>query len=173
MARPGIYGDNMEISAFAWEYGCDVKIYQRDFAYIVTGREGGGDGGVEGKGKNVLHIAYHEVLEEAKGNIDAAVSRVWDAEEGGQEESEQQQQQEGEKKEHANKGEDIREKEEVDKTLGEEERIEETETEKSDAQASSESQDSAEKANNVVADTNSVKAAKRSAPKIGAQHQLA
>ena len=60
MARPGVYGDNMEISAFAREYGCDVKIYQRDFAYVVTGGEGGGDDeGGERKGKKVLHIAYH------------------------------------------------------------------------------------------------------------------
>ncbi|PUU74493.1 hypothetical protein B9Z19DRAFT_1103433 [Tuber borchii] len=236
MARPGVYGDNMEISAFAREYGCDVKIYQRDFAYVVTGGEGGGDGGAEGKGKKVLHIAYHtwehyssvrnrdgphtgppnvspvplteegrkeqekrlanssyvqpwmvevvisslpylvdsqkiqEVLEEAKGNIDAAVSKLLDAEEGGQEEGEQQQQQEeGEKKEHADKGEDVREKEEVDKTLGEEERIEETEAERADARGSSETQDNVDKANNLAADTNSVKAAKRSAPKIGAR----
>jgi len=62
MARPGVYGDNIEISAFAQEYGCDVKIYQRDFAYVVTGGEGGG-GGVEGKRKNVLHIAYHVSFE--------------------------------------------------------------------------------------------------------------
>jgi len=68
MARSGVYGDNMEISAFAREYGCDVKIYQRDFAYVVTGGEGGGDegggggGGDSGEGKKkkkVLHIAYH------------------------------------------------------------------------------------------------------------------
>jgi len=59
IARPGVYGDNMEISAFAWEYGCDFKIYQRDFAYVVTGGKGGGCGGVEGQRKNVLHIAYH------------------------------------------------------------------------------------------------------------------
>ena len=59
MARPGVYGDNREISAFILEYGCDVKIYQQHFAYIVTGGEGGGSGGVEEQGKNMLHIAYH------------------------------------------------------------------------------------------------------------------
>jgi len=66
MARSGVYGDNMEISAFAREYGCDVKIYQRDFAYVVTGGEGVGDEGGggrgdsgEGKKAKVLHIAYH------------------------------------------------------------------------------------------------------------------
>ena len=110
-----------------------------------------------------------EVLEEAKGNIDAAVSKLLDAEEGGQEEDEQQQEEESEKKGHANKGKGVREKEEVDITLGEEERIKETEAEKADAQGSSETQDNADKANNLATDTNSVKAAKRSAPKIGAR----
>jgi len=57
IARHGVYWDNMEISAFAWE--CDFKIYQRDFAYVVTGGKGGGGGGVEGQRKNVLHIAYY------------------------------------------------------------------------------------------------------------------
>jgi len=73
------------------------------------------------------------------------------------------------KKEHANKGKDVREKEELDITLGEEERIKETEAEKGDAQGSSETQDTLDKANNLAADTNSVKAAKSSPPKIGAR----
>ncbi|PWW75034.1 hypothetical protein C7212DRAFT_345656 [Tuber magnatum] len=51
---------------------------------------------------------------------------------------------------------------------GEEERIKETEAEKADAQGFSETQDSTDKVNNLVVDTNSVKAAKRSALKIGA-----
>lgn len=50
MSQPGVYGDNMEISAFAREYNCDVKIYQREFAYVVSG----GDGP-----KKTAHIAYH------------------------------------------------------------------------------------------------------------------
>ncbi|PUU79414.1 hypothetical protein B9Z19DRAFT_1125204 [Tuber borchii] len=108
-----------------------------------------------------------DVMEEGKGNIDAAFSKLLDAEEGGQAESEQQQEQEGEKKEHANKSEDLREKEEVDKTLGEEERIEETEAEKADTQGYSETQENIDKVNNLAVDTNSVKAAKRSTPKIG------
>lgn len=36
MAQGGTWGDHLEISAFAEAYGCDVKIYQRDFAYIVA-----------------------------------------------------------------------------------------------------------------------------------------
>ena len=52
MARGGTYGDNMEITAFSSAFNVDVKIYQRDFAYMVTG---GGDG-VE---RPVAHIAYH------------------------------------------------------------------------------------------------------------------
>ncbi|KAK3072101.1 hypothetical protein LTR53_007409 [Teratosphaeriaceae sp. CCFEE 6253] len=52
MARGGTYGDNMEITAFASAYSVDVKIYQRDFAYMVSG------GGDESQ-KPVAHIAYH------------------------------------------------------------------------------------------------------------------
>ncbi|KAI7630982.1 cysteine proteinase [Hortaea werneckii] len=52
MARGGTWGDNMEITAFAAAFDVDVKIYQRDFAYMVTG-------GVDEKSKPVAHIAYH------------------------------------------------------------------------------------------------------------------
>ncbi|KAI5842999.1 hypothetical protein DFP73DRAFT_90931 [Morchella snyderi] len=51
MSQSGVYGDNMEISAFAREYNYDVKIYQREFAYVVSG---GGEGS-----KKTAHIAYH------------------------------------------------------------------------------------------------------------------
>lgn len=110
-----------------------------------------------------------EVLEEAKGNIGAAVSKLLDAEEGEQEGEDKQQEEEGEKKGHANKSKDVREKEKVDVTPGEEERIKETEAEKADAQGSSEAQDNADKVNDLAADTNDVKNARRSAPKIGAR----
>lgn len=52
MARGGTYGDNMEITAFSSAYEVDVKIYQRDFAYMVTAS------GDEGH-RPVAHIAYH------------------------------------------------------------------------------------------------------------------
>ncbi|KAJ9627829.1 hypothetical protein H2203_003047 [Taxawa tesnikishii (nom. ined.)] len=52
MAKGGTYGDNMEISAFSSAFDVDVKIYQRDFAYMVSG--GGPD-----KQRDVAHIAYH------------------------------------------------------------------------------------------------------------------
>lgn len=52
MARGGTYGDNMEITAFAAAYDVHVKIYQRDFAYMVTG-------GGEETSKPTAHIAYH------------------------------------------------------------------------------------------------------------------
>lgn len=52
MARGGTYGDNMEITAFSSAFDVDVKIYQRDFAYMVTG--GGPDAG-----RPIAHIAYH------------------------------------------------------------------------------------------------------------------
>lgn len=53
MSQQGVYGDNLEICAFAREYDCDVKIYQREFAYVVSG---GDDAASERK---MLHIAYH------------------------------------------------------------------------------------------------------------------
>jgi len=52
MARGGTYGDNMEISAFSSAFDVDVKIYQRDFAYMVSGS--GHD-----RPRDVAHIAYH------------------------------------------------------------------------------------------------------------------
>lgn len=55
MAQQGVYGDNLEICAFAREFDCDVKIYQREFAYVVTG----GDGSDKEGGRKMLHIAYH------------------------------------------------------------------------------------------------------------------
>lgn len=52
MARGGTYGDNMEISAFASAFGIDVKIYQHDFAYMVSAPDTGAP-------RQVAHIAYH------------------------------------------------------------------------------------------------------------------
>jgi hypothetical protein len=51
MARGGTYGDNMEITAFSSAFDCDVRIYQRDFAYVVSGGEE--------SSRPVAHIAYH------------------------------------------------------------------------------------------------------------------
>lgn len=53
MARGGTYGDNMEITAFSSAFGYDVKIYQRDFAFMVTGSHG------DDTSRPVAHIAYH------------------------------------------------------------------------------------------------------------------
>lgn len=55
MARGGTYGDNMELSAFSSAFSVDVKIYQRDFAYMVSGS--GPDG--QSVQRPVAHIAYH------------------------------------------------------------------------------------------------------------------
>ena len=52
MERGGTYGDNMEISAFASAFGIDVKIYQHDFAYVVSARD-------DGRERQVAHVAYH------------------------------------------------------------------------------------------------------------------
>ncbi|KAK6540349.1 hypothetical protein TWF694_009151 [Orbilia ellipsospora] len=74
MEKSGVYGDNIEIVAFARCYGVNVKIYQREFAYQVSCSDGDGDtsetedgGGsmLEGWRRNggeprLLHIAYHD-----------------------------------------------------------------------------------------------------------------
>ena len=54
MAKGGTYGDNMEITAFSAAFDVNVKIYQRDFAYMVSGAGTGDD-----SKRNVAHIAYH------------------------------------------------------------------------------------------------------------------
>lgn len=59
MAKGGTYGDNMEISAFSAAFCVDVKIYQRDFAYMVSGGVGSIGGGGGGEKRQVAHIAYH------------------------------------------------------------------------------------------------------------------
>lgn len=56
MARAGIWGDNMEIRAFAAAYGWDVRIYQVDYSYVVSG---GVEAVDDGKARNIAHIAYH------------------------------------------------------------------------------------------------------------------
>lgn len=52
MAKGGTYGDNMEITAFCAAYEVDVKIYQKDFAYMVSGPD-------QTAPRDVAHIAYH------------------------------------------------------------------------------------------------------------------
>ncbi|KAF8417446.1 hypothetical protein EV426DRAFT_569000 [Tirmania nivea] len=56
MSQQGVYGDNIEICAFAREFGVHVKIYQREFAYVVTGN---GDEDGDGGESKMVHIAYH------------------------------------------------------------------------------------------------------------------
>jgi OTU domain-containing protein 3 len=47
----------MEISAFSNAYVVDVKIYQRDFAYVVSPNGSEGD-----SRRETVHIAYHVSL---------------------------------------------------------------------------------------------------------------
>ncbi|ODQ64155.1 hypothetical protein NADFUDRAFT_83727, partial [Nadsonia fulvescens var. elongata DSM 6958] len=37
MDRDGVYGDNLEIVAFAKMYAVDVVVYQADFMYVING----------------------------------------------------------------------------------------------------------------------------------------
>ncbi|KAK9455469.1 hypothetical protein V1511DRAFT_510330 [Dipodascopsis uninucleata] len=83
MSKDGVYGDNLEIVAFAKRFNVDVKIHLSDFAYVVSGEQDKeDDSSPESDGKDdsrasdklgsgrktasssnnkrrVLHIAYH------------------------------------------------------------------------------------------------------------------
>ena len=52
MARGGTYGDHLEVTAFSEAFNVDVKIYQRDHAYVVSTKP-------EGTVVPVVHIAHH------------------------------------------------------------------------------------------------------------------
>lgn len=53
MAEGGTFGDNLEVGAFARAYGVNVKIFQRDVAFFVTGESD------DSAPKKTIHIAYH------------------------------------------------------------------------------------------------------------------
>jgi len=55
MEKSGVYGDNLEIVAFARCYSVNVKIYQREFAYQISCS----DVEAESSAARLLHIAYH------------------------------------------------------------------------------------------------------------------
>ncbi|KAK9328210.1 NADP-dependent oxidoreductase domain-containing protein [Lipomyces starkeyi] len=57
MSKDGVYGDNLEIVAFAKRFNVDVKIHLADFAYVVSGESSNEDNGIL---RQVLHIAYHQ-----------------------------------------------------------------------------------------------------------------
>jgi OTU domain-containing protein 3 len=52
MAKGGVWGDNMEIVAFAAAYNTDVRIYLRDYSYMIPGQG-------EEIDRTIAHIAYH------------------------------------------------------------------------------------------------------------------
>ncbi|KAK9240281.1 NADP-dependent oxidoreductase domain-containing protein [Lipomyces kononenkoae] len=59
MSKDGVYGDNLEIVAFAKRYNVDVKIHLADFAYVVSGESSSKDDNGD-EGRKVVHIAYHQ-----------------------------------------------------------------------------------------------------------------
>ena len=70
MAQGGTYGDNMEITAFCRAFNVDVKIYQREFAYMVPVNH------IQ-PATQVAHIAYH-VSHLVYNTIDDKLTRVAD-----------------------------------------------------------------------------------------------
>ncbi|KAF2492191.1 cysteine proteinase [Lophium mytilinum] len=59
MAQGGTYGDNMEITAFSSAFKVDVKIHQRDFAYMIHGELHDEIAEDPQEQRPVVHIAYH------------------------------------------------------------------------------------------------------------------
>ncbi|KAK9324843.1 NADP-dependent oxidoreductase domain-containing protein [Lipomyces orientalis] len=59
MTKDGVYGDNLEIVAFAKRFNVDVKIHLADFAYVVSG-ESSNNSESAGTPRKVLHVAYHQ-----------------------------------------------------------------------------------------------------------------
>ena len=51
MAKGGTWGDNIEIQAFAAAFDVNVRIYQRELAYMITSPSG--------NSQITAHIAYH------------------------------------------------------------------------------------------------------------------
>ncbi|KAK9367176.1 NADP-dependent oxidoreductase domain-containing protein [Lipomyces kononenkoae] len=61
MSKDGVYGDNLEIVAFAKRFNVDVKIHLADFAYVVSGESiSSKNEGHCNKTHKLLHIAYHQ-----------------------------------------------------------------------------------------------------------------
>ncbi|KAK6338069.1 hypothetical protein TWF696_001540 [Orbilia brochopaga] len=61
MAKAGVYGDNLEIVAFARCYGVNVKIYRREYAYQISCDEDTSTTSTTTTGERaLLHIAYHD-----------------------------------------------------------------------------------------------------------------
>ena len=73
MSKGGTYGDNMEIVAFSAAFGVDVKIYQREVAFMVSGSEEQLLGGTE---RPIAHIAYHVSLHLPR-NLSTSAFELW------------------------------------------------------------------------------------------------
>lgn len=56
MGELGVYGDNLEIQAFAREFAISVKLYQRKNILVITPW---GETASHVAGENCVHIARH------------------------------------------------------------------------------------------------------------------
>jgi hypothetical protein len=59
MKNSGTFGDNLEIQAFAREFGITVKIYQPSMCIAVT--KDNRSGNAHKDGEREIYIAYHDV----------------------------------------------------------------------------------------------------------------
>jgi len=59
MQKSGVFGDNLEIQAFAREFQVNVKVYRQDCAYIITPEYGVFETSRGKEDLPTVHIAYH------------------------------------------------------------------------------------------------------------------
>ncbi|KAI5799540.1 hypothetical protein FPQ18DRAFT_253444, partial [Pyronema domesticum] len=59
MEKSGVFGDNMEIQAFAREFNVNVKIFRKDYAYVISADNTSGNAVQRSEGKGFVYVAYH------------------------------------------------------------------------------------------------------------------
>jgi len=80
MANKGVFGDNLEIQAFAREFQVNVKIYQRENAYVICPDNTAGSK-VNDENRTTVHIAYHVSLHitlPTYRGISADMEQIWE-----------------------------------------------------------------------------------------------
>jgi OTU domain-containing protein 3 len=62
MEKSGVFGDNMEIQAFAREFNVNVKIFRKDYAYVISADNTSGNAVQSSEGRGFVYVAYHVSL---------------------------------------------------------------------------------------------------------------
>ncbi|KAI5813315.1 hypothetical protein BZA77DRAFT_223315, partial [Pyronema omphalodes] len=59
MEQSGVFGDNMEIQAFARDFNVNVKIFRRDYAYVISADNTCGNAAQSREQRRFVYLAYH------------------------------------------------------------------------------------------------------------------